>query len=207
MIHSHTLKNGNKRYRYYVCTNAQKRGWHECPTKSVPAAEIERFVIEQIRAIGKDSALVSETIRQTRTQANKRIKELETERGALEKDLARHNGELRKLVGQIARDDNAADRMADVQERIRVAERRATEVREELIALSRELMDEKEAVRNLALFDPVWDSLSPREQVRVMQMLIERVDYDGEKETVSVTFHPTGIRALVDEIRRKEAGA
>ena len=31
-----------------------------------------------------------------------------------------------------------------------------------------------------------------------MQLLVERVDYDGEKGTVSVTFHPTGIRSLGD---------
>jgi site-specific DNA recombinase len=88
--------------------------------------------------------------------------------------------------------------MADLQDRIRSTEQRATQVREELIALGRELVDEKEAARALALFDPVWESLSPREQVRVMQLLVERVDYDGEKGTVSVTFHPTGIGALAD---------
>lgn len=37
MAPSHTTKNGNKRYRYYVCTNAQKRGWANCPSRSVPA--------------------------------------------------------------------------------------------------------------------------------------------------------------------------
>jgi site-specific DNA recombinase len=42
-------KKGSKRYRYYVCISAQKRGWHTCPSKSIPAAEIERFVVEQIR--------------------------------------------------------------------------------------------------------------------------------------------------------------
>ena len=38
---SHTVKrlsdNGGKVYRYYCCTNAQKRGWQSCPTPSVPA--------------------------------------------------------------------------------------------------------------------------------------------------------------------------
>lgn len=204
MVHTHTLKNGNKRYRYYVCLNAQKRGWHDCPSKSIPAAEIERFVIDQIRGIGKDSEVIAETIRQTRVQADQRIRQLESERATLERDLARHNDDLRKLVGQVSRNPTAADRMADVQERIRIAERRATDVREELIALGRELVDEKEAVRALALFDPVWDALSPREQVRVMQLLVERVDYDGSKGTVAVTFHPTGIRALVDEMKQKE---
>jgi hypothetical protein len=32
----------------------------------------------------------------------------------------------------------------------------------------------------------------------VMQLLVERVDYDGEKGTLSVTFHPSGIRSLTD---------
>ncbi len=204
MVHTHTLKNGNKRYRYYVCLNAQKRGWHNCPSKSIPALEIERFVVDQIRGVGKDSTIVAKTIRQTRQQAEKRTRELEAEQAALEKDLARSNDGLRKLVGEVSRNGAAADRMADLQERIRLAERRATEVREELIAIGRNLVDEREAVRSLALFDPVWDRLSPREQVRVMQLLVERVDYDGKKNTVSVTFHPTGIKSLVEETQRKE---
>jgi site-specific DNA recombinase len=47
-------KKGTKKYRYYVCTSAQARGWDTCPSKSIPAAEIERFVVEQIRAMGRE---------------------------------------------------------------------------------------------------------------------------------------------------------
>jgi site-specific DNA recombinase len=39
---------GNKRYRYYTCSAAQKRGWHTCPSKSVPAQALERYVLTQI---------------------------------------------------------------------------------------------------------------------------------------------------------------
>lgn len=44
-----------------------------------------------------------------------------------------------------------------------------------------------------------------------MQVLVERVDYDGETGTVSVMFHPTGIGALADlgaeaSARAEEAG-
>ncbi len=46
------------------------------------------------------------------------------------------------------------------------------------------------------LFDPVWETLTPREQARVIRLLVQRVDYDGEKGTVSVTFHPAGIKTL-----------
>ena len=196
MVHTHTLKNGTRRYRYYVCTNAQKRGWHDCPSKSIPAREIENFVVDQVRGIGKDPALLTETLEETRAQAQARIKELEAERRGLERDLGRHNAELRQLSGS---NGTAADRMADIQDRIRDAEQRGTQVRDELKALRRELVTEKDATRALAVFDPVWESLAPREQVRVIRLLVQRVDYDGEKETVSVTFHPAGIKMLSGE--------
>jgi len=204
MTHTHTKKAG-KRYRYYVCMGAQKRGWHTCPSKSVPAPEIERFVVDQVRCIGKDAGLLADTLEETRTKGQTRIKELEAEKRALERDLKRHNEDLRQLAGRLATNGTATDRVADLQDRIRVAEQRATQVQEELIALGRELVDEKEVARALALFDPVWETLSPREQVRVIRLLVQRVDYDGEKGTVSVTFHPAGIKTLADELEEANA--
>jgi site-specific DNA recombinase len=56
MVNSYASR-GTRRYRYYLCTNAQKRGWSVCPSPSVPAGEIEQFVVEEIRAIGRDAGL------------------------------------------------------------------------------------------------------------------------------------------------------
>ena len=90
--------------------------------------------------------------------------------------------------------------MADLQERIRVSERRATEVREQVIALSHTLVDEREVARAMSAFDPMWEALAPREQARVVQLLVERVDYDGTSGKVTITFHPSGIKTLADEL-------
>ena len=49
-----------------------------------------------------------------------------------------------------------------------------------------------------------WDTLAPCEQVRVIRLPVQRVVYDGEQSTVSVTFHPAGIKTLADEL--EEAG-
>ena len=182
-----------------------ERGWHACPTKSVPALEIEKFVVDQIRALGRDQALVADTIRQAREQGQKRIGELEAEQKAIQRELERDNATLRKVAREIPQSGHATERMAELQDRIRAAEQRATQVREELIALGRELMGEEEAARTLALFDPVWDTLSPREQARVIHLLVEQVNYDGEKGTVAVTFHPSGIKALAGEFAEASA--
>jgi site-specific DNA recombinase len=39
----------DRRYPYYVCRNAQRRGWAECPAKSLSARAIEESVLERIR--------------------------------------------------------------------------------------------------------------------------------------------------------------
>src|SRR5262249_15115295 len=52
---------GNQRYRYYTCSAAQKRGWHTCPSKSVPAAVLERYVLAQIAPHARELAELSLT--------------------------------------------------------------------------------------------------------------------------------------------------
>ncbi|MEO8052891.1 MAG: recombinase family protein [Acidobacteriota bacterium] len=49
MVYSYSGK-GDRKYPYYVCLNAQRRGWALCPSKSLPAREIEDSVLAQIRA-------------------------------------------------------------------------------------------------------------------------------------------------------------
>jgi len=53
MFHTYTTKD-NRRYRYYVCMNAQKRGYKDCPTRSVNAQSIEDTVIESLKNARQD---------------------------------------------------------------------------------------------------------------------------------------------------------
>jgi site-specific DNA recombinase len=52
MTPAHASK-GSRRYRYYVCTKAQKQGWRTCPSKAVPAAAIEGFVLDQMHDVSR----------------------------------------------------------------------------------------------------------------------------------------------------------
>ena len=206
MVHSHSTKDGKKRYRYYVCGGAQKRGWANCPSKSIPAPEIERFVVDQIRAIGRDPGLVAETLNHARHQVQVSLDSLAEERHGIQKDLGRADCEIRALAAAGTGEGTAA-RLADLHERFRLAEGRLTAIRLETSRLEAELIDEGEATKALQQFDPVWTALSPREQARLLELLIERVSYNGADGTVSVTFRPTGIKTLVEEFAAEETAA
>jgi len=48
MVYAYASK-GGRRCPYYVCRNAQKRGWAVCPSKSLPAQAIEESVVRHVR--------------------------------------------------------------------------------------------------------------------------------------------------------------
>ncbi|MCC7409806.1 MAG: recombinase family protein [Phycisphaeraceae bacterium] len=199
MMHSYSAQK-NRRYRYYVCMKAQKRGWDTCPTKSVPAGEIEKFVVEQIKAVGQDPAVLTETVRQAHRQSKKALDDLQAEERAIQKDMARLDARLRKLAPGAATLE-----LADTQERLHASEQRATKIRAEIVAIEGEMVDEREVQVALSAFNPVWETLSPREQARIIRLLVERVDYDGKAGTVAVTFRPNGIKTLTQELEEVTA--
>lgn len=201
MSPTHSTRQG-KRYRYYVCTRAQMRGRRTCPSGSIPAGEIEQFVVAQIKSIGRDTELIAKTIRQARGQTEQRVEELVREEARLERELADRHRDLQDIVKRptVGGDgDTATARLADLQEQIASAERRLTEVRDEVEHLRRDVIDEADVARAVAEFDPVWETLSSHEQARLVQLLIKRIDYDGRDGVVSITFHAAGIKTLANQ--------
>src|SRR6056297_1749489 len=97
MTHSHTKK-GNRKYRYYVCVNAQKRGWNQCPSRSIPAAEIERYVIDQVQQVVVNPELVTATYEEARRQVDEQLEQLKTEQKSINRSLGRANGEIQSIL-------------------------------------------------------------------------------------------------------------
>lgn len=198
MVHSYSVK-GSRLYRYYVCGRAQREGWTSCPSKSIPAAEIERFIVDRIRALGKDEGLLKETLRQARSQGSSQVEALEAEQEALLADLKRMNAEIRRTLQSVAGASVDADRLASLEEQVRLVEEKLAEGRERLEAARGQMVDERDLATALSLFDPVWNALFPREQARIIRLLLEQVGYDGAAGALALTFRPSGITALARE--------
>jgi site-specific DNA recombinase len=194
----HFATRGNKRYRYYVCVKAQKRGWDQCPSPSLPAPELEQFVVDQIRALGQDDGVIVDAVRAAQRELQQEIAGLKDERKAAEGRLARLTEKARRLVAD-GHGPDAADRLAELQDRLRDAEQRVTELDDQVVRADKRLIDEDELVGAIEAFDPVWDALNPRERERIVRLLVAQVAYDASQEAISVTFNPTGIAALSND--------
>ena len=200
MTPSHSVQNKTKRYRYYVCLKATKHGWDACPAPSVPAGQIEKFIADQIREIGRDPALRRETVRQVREQERERLTRLDAELRQIDRDLAAWDADIRRLLVNPLPETGGrqAGLLAELHERIRAATCRKTEVQQEK-AVALRPVGEREIEDALALFDPAWNALTAKEQGRVMQLLVERVDYHGVEGRVEIAFHAAGLKTLLAE--------
>gem|GEM_PF-3350646 len=81
----HGAKNGNRRYRHYVCQTAQNQGAAAYPGSVVAAEEIESFVIEKVMAIGRDMSVVAETLAATKTERGRASRAVRGAEAAREK--------------------------------------------------------------------------------------------------------------------------
>jgi site-specific DNA recombinase len=129
MTHTYTAKR-NRRYRYYVCTKAQQQGWKQCPAPSISAPRIERFIVDQIRCIGRDRELVAATAAETRRQTDEAIQRLKRERAALE----RQPRDDAAAIGRSAEEDD--DRLAELHERLVTTQQRLAEIADEIARLT-----------------------------------------------------------------------
>jgi len=194
MTHSYTCK-GTTRYRYYVCQRAMKHGWQECETRSIPAQEIEDFVIQRLARIGSDPELAKAAAAQAQEEHQRLGDALRGEKATIEKNLRE---QARTVAGFFAQ-PNAAARLADLEAQIRAGETRLAAIATELAGLGDREIDGADVTRALQNFTSLTEALTPAERERLVHLLVERVVYDGAKSSVSITFHSIGIKTLAQE--------
>jgi site-specific DNA recombinase len=177
MSHSFSKK-GNKRYRYYVCQNAVARGWSNCPHPSLPADEMERFVVDEIRKIGFDEKLIESVAAESMRSINEEIVDCEKPQQALHREITDGNNRLKTLASGSACEDTVKE-LASLQEKIRLAERDMKEGRLRLDHLKSSRINADEIRQACRRFDPLWDTLTNREQWRMLTLLLDRVEFDA----------------------------
>jgi site-specific DNA recombinase len=143
---------------------------------------------------------------QARAQALEETTGFERDAKIAEREIGRIHAEITKVATEAATNGHAASRLAELHERLREAEQRLSELRDQAERARRGMVTKAEVDSALEAFTPLWDALSPREQARVLRLLIQRVEYDGANGKIAVTFHANGIRTLGRNTVAKRSG-
>ncbi|HVU63918.1 MAG TPA: recombinase family protein [Phycisphaerales bacterium] len=176
MVHGVTRKNNGIEHRYYSCLTKQAYGARRCAGGAVPAAQIERFVIDKVRDTFADPLLVGLVLDAARERGLERIRDLEARQLALaaeQTDLA------------VLRQNSAAVPPRGHHDVLRDIEAVRAAIEEERAAL----VDRPTTEMGLKQFDSVWATLSPKEQSQVVALTLERVTFDAAAGEIKITPH------------------
>jgi site-specific DNA recombinase len=113
----------------------------------------------------------------------------------LQRDSARRSNEIFKTTSKLApneTDSPAVARLADLQERTQHNERRVLAIDKELAEIDTSTSNHLELESSVLSFDPIWEAMTLRDQIQLIQLVVKRVDYGGESGRVTITFHPLG---------------
>ena len=196
MSHHYATKR-QRRYRYYVCQTALKKGWSACPYPSLPAGELERFVIDRIKETARDPELLADVIRRATEQLHRQVEDLKQQRERRENHARRINEGICEL-SKTPYAPGVADELAELQENLVKIEKVLVGINRQIVELQRRMVEEDELTGAFEAFDPMWDKLRPAEKSRLIHLLVQCIEYDGENEEISITYHPSGLRDFTE---------
>lgn len=201
MVHTFTRRK-QKLYRYYTCTYAIGNGYQTCPGPTLPAMEIESAVIDQIRGIASDQELQAEVLRQAEVGVLTDLNALTAERDALQREWRMHESEIRKFATGTEH-PAATALIADLHDRVDRAQKRLRVLEEQIAHRESERVTKADVTAVFADFDRLWSTLSPRQQSRIISLIVARVDYDAKTGVIGVDLHETALKSLMESQVRK----
>ncbi|MBZ0265446.1 recombinase family protein [bacterium] len=180
MIHLPISKNKQRVYRYYVCENAHTYGWDQCPSPSIPADQIEQFVIDRIRDLGSDDNLLDEIIIQVEKLWRERV-------DGMNREIER----LERFIGSIEGDDQNV-----YQSDLRAAKVKLHDYKTRIEESKRHGISVDECLDGMMRFDDLWGHLTTDEQIWVLNLIFTRIDFNGANSKICVQLRKTGITSL-----------
>ena len=175
--HTYTKK-GNRLYKFYTCTRRVKEGKDACPTPPFSAPDIEAFVVDQIRQVGRDPQLAHEVFEEAKRQQHDSLARIKSEHDRLIKQKIQRDERARRLTAMLTNPGDSATVLRSIGE----AEEQSATITRRLGELDQEIATAQQADINfdhlkaaLAEFDSLWDVLMPHERGQLINSLVERV--------------------------------
>ena len=196
-----TRKNG-RTYRYYLCERANKSGYDACPVKSVPAGDVEKAVMMQVRRVFQAPEILVESLASIQKRELDDQVRLGAEREALHVEIATTKTNAQRLISSHLGGDEGgtfvSEEITRMERTVEALNRKLQMVTAELDMLERTPTTEARLLEELQVLDRIWDELFPAERERLIRLVVDSltVNPDG----LILVLRADGLGSLIAEL-------
>lgn len=185
-----TLRAEGRRYRYYICSHAQKeRAASPCPIRQLPAEPLEKAVVAFISRIASHPDLLKAAVESSRLQRGRDRGPLKVKLSLLDQDLASVNRQIQNCVnlltenGAVALDEEIRARAGALKEQKQQLLIEHEKLRQELALCDGESLGDERIRRTLHRFGEVFPRLTAPEKKQLIQLCLDRIDVTTKART------------------------
>jgi len=199
-----------RKYFYYKCVSVTKLDKSACETKSVPARELERLILDRIAFLGKQKRVVEEVVERARKMTGTELPAKKQERVQLIAQIGRQESEVGNITSILAAQGQAApqyralmDKLGQAQSRREELEKQVQKLDCEVVELESRQIDAEIIRRNLESFSGFYAKLTPPQQKEILAMLIAEIVYDTQASKIKLTLRPLpdlGFQVVGDKV-------
>ena len=146
---------------------------------------------------------MAKTVRSAHAALNEQRTQLAPEITRLDREIKKLTVEKKNLLDALSKGDSGktaiTERLDEIEDALQSLHQEAEAARKDLAALDHAAIDENDLKAALQSFTPVWGELFPKEQSRILHLLIEQVTYNAQEGKVQISFRPGGVHALAAE--------
>jgi len=186
-----------RKYFYYKCVSVNKLDKTACLTKSAPARELEKLVLDRLGFLGKNKTVVDQVVERARQMTGSELPAKQKERVRLIAEIGRQEAEVGNITAILAAQGQAApqyralmDKLGDVQGRREELEKQVQKLDCEVVELETRQIDAEIIRRNLENFSLNFPRLTPQHQKELLALLVEEIIYDTQASKMKLTLRP-----------------
>jgi len=182
-------RNG-KENRYYRSIVRDKKGKGICQARPIPAAAIEKYVIDRIREVTANGSFADGILHKVKARVADRRRSLDKERTLIPNAIAKLAAEGQSLTIKLSREPTPASTILDTRiekigEELSANENRLAEVERQLTRLAEIEIDTEWVISVLRDFDAIWEVMTPENRYRLVHALVQEVIVDEKAGSVT----------------------
>lgn len=191
-------KKGGRRYTYYRCETNAKRAVGSCPITRIPAADVEKVVLEQLSAFFRTPTCITKTYAAALQEQDLERERLNEVKQQIEEALAQTRAKALELSDPQCTQRNQPQLLADVSRRAAEQVQQLAQTKASLEALNGTALTEAEIAAALHNIHQAWENLFPAERNRIIRLLLEKVEvYESE---INMVLRSDGLTTLITEL-------
>ncbi|MCD4779756.1 MAG: recombinase zinc beta ribbon domain-containing protein [Candidatus Omnitrophica bacterium] len=196
---------------YYQCTRNSRFGKSDCQMKYVPAEELEKLVLEQLKNLSHDKKLVRDIVTKANRNTDKLLKKLNSEKKDQENRLKPINEKIDNLIDAISsgvkKTSSINKKMLELEQNKEEIEKDVQNINFEIDKLKAQVLNAKVMHDSLKRFSEICDAATPQELKDLIPHFVEKITWAPSEIKIALFEQEVQRGPITGNVTTSKSGA